>query len=551
MLTTKMDAGTKPLIHNFMKLEKCMNHMFKKTLVAIALASVSSGAMAAKVGAAKATTGATNLTSYVASSEFLDATTAEGLQVYVGNVPVTALLPAQTGTAPGNDNAIRVVLETNYRIGDRLVLDFGANGGYVTGSAPDSLVIGAQAANTSYSSAVAAGAAIRGVTLGKLSDANGVVTYRVTELSTDANTAPTTGLKVDFEGLRFDSSVVKANGGIKVKYSAFDVQTNERIDGTATPVEGTVMTVRQQDALAFTSAQRFDAIVNVLQPLPSTAVRKEFVFPVVAGTANNATAVDALAGGAFTIADASAVSPVDAAYSASLAGVRYSVAGDFGFLRTNAAVNTAITEGCTGLSAGEYTLSRVSFSCTAAAATFAFARPAVASINPINRTTFDLSAVAQYKTVPAASEAVSSTLPTVNWGNWRYNGSVVKVPYMPYRTEGSVIGQIINVTNWGDRDGYISLQYWTESGKTGFVPLNVLAKRGAVTNIASETLVALQNELAFTGPLARIALEYTISVPVDTSGAESVEIYSAYNNGNDRGLVINSSNKTSGKFTGQ
>ncbi len=117
-------------------------------------------------------------------------------------------------------------------------------------------------------------------------------------------------------------------------------------------------------------------------------------------------------------------------------------------------------------------------------------------------------------------------------GKWDLNGASAYVPYMPY---GTGVSQILYVSNQGNQSGAIEVSAFDENGNTyGPYTLGTAAPK-SITKITGDLEDALANDGFVKGKLA-----FTVTV---TAPKASIEVYSGYNAGNDRGLVINSSNK--------
>lgn len=116
-------------------------------------------------------------------------------------------------------------------------------------------------------------------------------------------------------------------------------------------------------------------------------------------------------------------------------------------------------------------------------------------------------------------------------GEWKLNGASVYVPYMPY-ADG--LSQIIYVTNEGSQAGDIEVTGFDDAGNS-YGPYDLgQAAANSITKITG----ALEDALAADGfTSGKLAFTVTVTAPNN-----SIEVYTGYNAGNDRGLVINSSN---------
>lgn len=128
----------------------------------------------------------------------------------------------------------------------------------------------------------------------------------------------------------------------------------------------------------------------------------------------------------------------------------------------------------------------------------------------------------------------------VDIGEWTLNGAEAYIPYMPY---GKNVGQILYVTNNGSQTGDITVDIRDEAGN---VTSNVNVGQAApgITRIAGSVLTAVEEATGKSLSAAsgtgseKVALTIVVNAP-----SADIEVYSAYNvNGNDRGYVSNSSN---------
>lgn len=117
-------------------------------------------------------------------------------------------------------------------------------------------------------------------------------------------------------------------------------------------------------------------------------------------------------------------------------------------------------------------------------------------------------------------------------GSWDLNGSQAFVGYMPY---GPNISQILYVTNNSSVAGEITVDIYDENGEEIATGVNAgMATANGVTKITGPVEAAVGD---YNG---KVRMDITVNAPVG-----QVEVYSAYNvGGSDRGLVINSTNKT-------
>lgn len=131
-----------------------------------------------------------------------------------------------------------------------------------------------------------------------------------------------------------------------------------------------------------------------------------------------------------------------------------------------------------------------------------------------------------------SSALTSNAAGSVAAGSWTLNGASVYVPYMPY-ADG--VSQIIYVSNKGTQAGNIEVSAFDDAGNE-YGPYDLGTAAGKeVTKITGALEDALAADNFDSGKLA-----FTVTV---TAPDNMIEVYTGYNAGNDRGLVINSSNK--------
>ncbi|WP_404401738.1 hypothetical protein LG288_02560 [Idiomarina seosinensis] len=159
-----------------------------------------------------------------------------------------------------------------------------------------------------------------------------------------------------------------------------------------------------------------------------------------------------------------------------------------------------------------------------------FNAPGADSGYPVSEQSFSASiSVANGTGASAISSAAASS---VDAGSWTLNGASVYVPYMPY---SNGISQIIYVSNKGTQAGTIEVTAFDDAGNE-YGPYDLGTAEGKnITKITGALEDALAADNFSSGKLA-----FTLTV---TAPDSAIEVYTGYNAGNDRGLVINSSNK--------
>lgn len=469
---------------NFMKLEKSMTNMFKKSLVALALAGASTVAFAADV--------ATNTTTLNVSTEYLE------------------VAPAGVLTS----NAVSIVLGSEYTLNDVITLTF-------TGA--DALDIDSLPNNVT----VAAAGVLKGITIGLIStEVAGSTTkanYRVTDVTGGA-TDTTTGVTLPFGTLDFDSAKVETADGVDVSFSAV---TNT---GLALDTAGGVLRSEELFAIADQFATEVTAVLDGVIDVEddrftfegSVAVDQLVFETAPTGGFDNEADVDAvtytLTGNFSWVEDSDLVT----------AGIQ-PAAGTFAVATTGlgiCAVDSPIT--ATVLTISCDILDELTVDIDTAPQGGDIALPAG---------TYSLATNVEYSFVGGTDSA--KDLAANSAGAWTLNGSTTFVPYMPYTRDGlSNISQIINVTNTGSNSGNISVDVTGETGVTTTLDLGVVASPG-ITRITGPLKDAMTTAGLLTGGAAtkRFSLNIVVNDSIDV-----IQVYSAYNvNGTDRGWVQNDS----------
>ncbi len=468
-----------------------MTNIFKKSLVAIALASVSTGAMAATIDDGAATPVAVV---NVASE-------------WAANVPAgTTAAPTNTVTAED----FVVTLGTAYTPNDMLTFTF-------TGTGLDQ-----RSTSVPTTLSIMDGANIAG-TIGWISSSVNAagdteVVYRVTSVDTAHET---NGGTITFSGVKFAPN--KLGTGISVSFSA------KTSDGTPIDTAGgaarTAQLIRVGSQFASISV---GAPAGLGATIDVAKSRTQFT-PVAAVTAT------------FDIAPSSylvgtTVTPFapTATYGATAAAIDYTLTGNFGWmLKEDGTVDATVVgftapAGCAPL---KVLATKIEATCTAATAFDPTFTIAGANKVAIPAQTFSLAASQAYTVGSVAGVAPL----TRSAGTWALNGSDVQVSYMPY---SSTITQVINVTNRSSQDGDISVVAIDEAGNSHDLGVVAQSKAGSIQQIAGAVKNALEAKVGAITSTQRFAFQIVTNAP-----EADVEVYTAYNTGgNGARLVVNSSN---------
>ncbi|NMP32953.1 hypothetical protein HII17_15450 [Thalassotalea sp. M1531] len=357
------------------------------------------------------------------------------------------------------------------------------------------------------------------VTVGLLSAADNVVTYRVTEVKDNGNATLQSTVLATFtiSNLEFDTATVLANAKTTVTYAA-ETSTGVTIDA-GTKSSGDMITTQKQFSVDRSADSDFDAIIDVeeqrLQFTDNDVVDLvEITLVDDAGTTDfNATAAtfDIVLNGSFSYLDT----------DANTAGIQTT-----GITTSSGAIAAADiladTVTIKGAAAGTVTITIDAD----AGAPAAFSEAVIPTIDYTATITVDYtdSGTDGAGTGAAAGEATVVTGEDV--GEWVLNGSVIEVPYMPM---GPNTQPFLRHTNDGSQSGDITLRYMVEGVDTEYTDSVTLVEDAApgVRNLLNEIEAALLAD-GYDRSAAgfKVALEITSNVPADdvkvTTGAKFI-----------------------------
>ncbi|WP_258239977.1 hypothetical protein [Pseudidiomarina homiensis] len=522
-----------------------MTNMFKKSLVALALAGVSTGVMAADIATTSTTT---------VSNEYLEV------------------------NSTVDSNAISVTLDDEYTENDFLILTFPGTNSVVLGNLATSIsvpsqytVVGVDDTSTDCNDdgASVVGTDDTSTTCNDdyntksftvdyvLSDTddlgNTYVKYRVTNLGTSGTS--TVAAEVPFGSVTVNSSALQGSSSYDVTYFARPNYENYSGSGLATET-GVDPLDTADSASLFATGDQFS--VSVSTPFDQTVDVKD--------PSNRTLFVDAPTNqdaATFTISentvDVDGV-PTAFALKATFVDADVSISGNnmFGWLADSDPSTTAFDYGQVTFNPANcgadlaHTAGEMTFTC--AAGSLGVAETLTFTLNGtevVNSGSFTIDAVVNYS--DGASATGSTDLESADLGMWDVNGSVTFIPYMPYSAQseanqaGLAIDQIIYVTN-KNSSGYgsgivpsISVRYILEDGTEGTLSntdLGGIKADAGITKITGQVRQALFAEGLLTSS-KKVALEIVIDEDPDL-----IEVYSAYNvGGSDRGWVQNDSQR--------
>ncbi|WP_417656343.1 hypothetical protein [Pseudidiomarina aestuarii] len=462
-----------------------MTNMFKKSLVALAIASASTGAMAADL--------ATGTVTRNVSTEYLE------------------VAPAGTLTS----NAVVLELGAEYAVNDVITLTFTGGDALDVDSLPPFVT-------------VAAAAPEKGITVGLISTSveNGTTkaNYRVTDVTGGA-TDTTTGITLDFGTLDFDST--KAANGINVAFSA--------VTNTGLNLDTAGGALRNEDLFAIDDQFEITIDTALDEVIDVEDERETFVGALTADqlvfTAAETAAFDLSAdvdGVDYSVAgNFSWVKDTDA----NTAGIQATV-GTFAVTATGAAVCTAPVVTATALTFSCDVLDQITVDIDTGPQGSDVVLPAG---------TFGVDTNVQYSFVGGTDS--DKDLDRAAAGAWTLNGSETFIPYMPYsRDDLSNISQIIYVTNSGTQSGEISVDVISADGTTtnlSNADLGGILAAPGVTKLTGPIVDALTDAGLLTGGSS--TKQFALNIVVNDAN-DVISVYSAYNvNGSDRGWVQNDS----------
>jgi hypothetical protein len=465
-----------------MKLEKGMTNMFKKSVLAIALAGISSGVMAADL----------NGSASEFSKEFLKTVVVNASGASAGQI-----------TDAGDNTTAQVSftyeMGANYAINDVITLTVSDDS--IVGSTFPTEVVQYLVPATPIDD--------EKVTLSRISqevvDGKTTVVYRVSNLGSAV--VNTTGLEFTFDNLVILPR--KITKDVTVGYTAKTV--------AGLTLDNTSSTTAEKNAVLVEVVTQFEEL-DVVANLDATVDVNDNRFSFLA----NPSAEFAVEG------DTPAVLPV------TVTAVTYTINGDFSWLLDeDGAVDTDIADVTSNVGTTvEVEADKVILTRADATPPTLVIAPDAASETIIPDQKFTVSAELEYAAGAANAEGTVS-FSAVNAGQWSLNGASVHIPYMPY---GDNITQVINLNNAGSQEGDITVEGFDRAGNK-FGPVFV---GSAVKNSQVSLAQGIKDALTTAGISAneRVSLKLVVNVP-----ATDVTVYSAYNtNGNGARLVVNDSN---------
>lgn len=350
-------------------------------------------------------------------------------------------------------------------------------------------------------------------TLGFVGATASTVTFRITA-QTDGGVdgVSYTGATFVTGGLVFKTAtVVDAAGAIKVKHAASNVTGSIVIDNLGTQ-EATVATVTEQFTATVT---KLDGVIDVGQS------RQKFVGAttdvLVVTTAEAAAAVhDAnynsvthVVKGDFSFADTNKNGTITTAELNAAVGV-VSAGDDTVAQPTLNASWTELTAVVTDVTDGPQ------------ATTFTFTEPGVSTSKPVLVPgAFTVTSTVNYTPATGAAKT-KAVLSAADAGAWTLNGATVQVPYLVFGTVGGkAYNTIVQLNNASSVTGDVFVDVYKEDGTQVLANKKVATVAGQSTaNIAG----AIKTELAAAGAAdGKFSVKVVANVPEDTAA-----VYSAF-----------------------
>lgn len=456
-----------------------MKNNFKKALLTLALAGISTGAVAAELGVTKS----------IVSSQWLE---------------TNDVLDLSTA-GPLGERSVSLTLGANYTENDVIKLTF--SGASLKGQ-PQATVNGANASGN--------------ITLGLIStskqDGNSVVVYRVTNVGGN-----TDQINLNFGGLEFTSAAVSKADGVTVSFAA---ETNTGLPLDTSGENRSVELVQVINQITPYGGHKFDGTIDV------ETQRVTFTGEFDSDVSSFHVTPQADENGTIIMPD----------LFAPLQGRETTLSGNFSWLLdSEGELRPDILQVYCGVGVDslEVSPSEIVFSCDNHS--WIYATASVAFNTATNDVAIPTQSFTYSTTVnlTGADGEVTESL-SGDAGEWDLNGSQVNVSYMPYRGD---ISQVINLSNRTSQAGAVSVTAFPEDGgdpiELGEIA-NVEAND--MVTLAGPIVEALTEATGVdhrtNATIARYALEITTTAP-----AGSIDVYSAYNvGGSGARLVVNDSN---------
>ncbi|WP_300477799.1 hypothetical protein [Shewanella sp.] len=457
--------------------------MLKKSLIALAIASVSMATVAAEVNKAVS-------------------------PVYISKQGIVATGVTDISGTDTTGGKISVTFKAEYKIDDIITFTF-------TGAKLDS---------TSAPATVTTIGTTGSMTLGLLDKTADTLVYRVTDLVLgDATT--TIGQKLELSGLFFTNASIIESGAVSVTYSAST--SNGTVLDRGVDGSNTAKLLVLADEYTSEVSTKFSAVIDVntkrlsfVDPDDSTknVVKDKIVLSTKVVTKDGETAISGFE------------------QSATDTEVTYNVFGDFSFLDTDSKKDGIQVDPAKVIptnSTAKYFADHIELKASTPLSPVSLELN-VSGVDPkaadsaIAAQAFKVTSTVDFKNT-AGTKGQVTLLSNSSAGEWTLNGALVHVPFMPFR-DG--YAPIVNVSNTSTQDGDIEVVVYAADNAWAApksYTLSVPAKAQAQTNITA----ALRNA----GIKGDVAFDIIVNAP-----KESIEVSALYYNAGDR-AVMNTTKK--------
>lgn len=426
--------------------------MFKKTLIAVALAGLSANAMA----------------------------------VNVASTPVQHSIEAAKSATSFTvaDATATATMKAEYKVDDLVTLTYSQPFADDYSAPVNILVNNTDGAATS-------------ITLGKLSQTANTVVYRVTDISiSNPGVASTVGAVVDLPAVTFKADGIKSAKTVTVKYSATLSNGTTPLDQAAGADTDTAELLKLSQQYATAVETKLNGVVDV------TGDRKTFVGDVV---------VDQVA---LTLTDA-VITDEKATLTKVVYTVNGDFSfldndPDTDGVQVDPAAVVA-SAGAVTVEADKIVITQTGVDAVAGTTTVDITNTEDAVL-PAQ--TFTADAALTYTDRGAAMDGVNAqeqtdTTSAMDAGAWTLNGASVDVPYMPY---GAAVEQFLWVTNKGAQTGDIKVTAFDQAGKA-YGPFTLGTSTKGLVKLDAQLKAALVAAGLDEAKSPRLALNVTVNAP--------------------------------------
>lgn len=462
-----------------------MKTLFKKSMVALALAGLSVGAQAATVANSEIKLGKEGLTTSTGTGSNIavsNADVANAVDVFkTGAFSITTAQEIPVG------GLIRIQSNTNFAKGGSSSFAYTATAPAVTNE-------------------------VGGATLSVANSGDNFVTFRV------ATNALDNGATLTFDGataLKYLAKDVLASGSVKIEFIAED-----NLGAQLEKVETTLLEVVDQEKFAIKT--KISGKIDVAQARQKfeTGTGGEFEVEKTSNTVNG--------------------------YAVTYINQKFELGGDFSWIKDQNTTTDNIQAATdvvklTNATLNSITPSKITFTATGTAtpkvefdvSKNTAAAPDAGTGVTLARTDFVVTSEVDYNNAAGLASNKAKPFDGVSAGSWTLNGSTVTVPYMVFGTVGSKsFGQVVTVTNNSKVEGTVYVDAWAADGTQllNNKAMPTKSKAFSSTAYASEILAALGG--SYNG---RVSLKITTEAPED-----SVQVYAAYTDAatTERAIVV-------------